>query len=47
MVLKESKGFLSGGVGSPVKTELPGCQQVIHQTYLTMVSHCTKETNLV
>lgn len=47
MVLKESKGFLSDGVGSPVKTELPGCQQVIHQTYLTMVSHCTKEPNLV
>lgn len=47
MVLKESKGFLSGRVGSPVKKELPGCLQVIHQTYLTMVSHCTKETNLV
>lgn len=46
MILKESKGFLSGGVGSPVKTELPGYQQVIHQTYLTMVSHCNKETNL-
>lgn len=47
MVLKESKGFLSVGVSSPVKTELPGCQQVIHQTCLTMVSHCIKETNLV
>lgn len=47
MVLKESRRFLAGGVRSPLRTDLPECQQVTHQTHLTVVSHCTEETNLV